>query len=229
MLPDKKTNPILKEAQQLREQDRANLVNLESFTKALNRKPAVVKVNKFQNGAKYVPISHVQTLLDQMFFGLWQTKNFNHKVIANELVGSVELWVFHPVIKEWIVRNGVAATQIRQNKGAALTDIGAKIKNALEMDAAHLYADCLKSAAKTLGPAFGRDLNRDITDNYKAVFSQHVERNVYSIEEVKRKLSTINSQADLIEYWESNTYWQNDQKVKSAFDEKHKDLADEQF
>ena len=229
MLPDKKTNPILKEAQQLREQDRANLVNLESFTKALNRKPAVVKVNKFQNGAKYVPISHVQTLLDQMFFGLWQTKNFNHQVIANELVGSVELWVFHPVIKEWIVRNGVAATQIRQNKGAALTDIGAKIKNALEMDAAHLYADCLKSAAKTLGPAFGRDLNRDITDNYKAVFSQHVERNVYSIEQVKQKLSTINNQADLIEYWESNTYWQNDQKIKSAFDEKHKDLTDEQF
>lgn len=225
----KKSNPIIKKAQELREQGRAELVNLETFTKALNRKPAVIKTNKFQNGAKYVPISHIQTLLDQMFFGLWQTKKFEYKVIANELCGSLELWVYHPVVKEWIVRTGVAATQIRQNKGADLTDIGAKIKNALEMDAAHLYADCIKSAAKTLGPAFGRDLNRDFVDNYKALVSKHVESQTYNVEEVRQKVKQIDNTMDLVEYYESNQVWKSDGEINFIFEEKRTELLNGGF
>ena len=226
---EKKSNPIIKKAQELREGNRAELVNLEGFTKALNRKPAVVKTNKFANNSQYVPISHVQTLLDQMFFGLWQTKNFDYKVIANELCGSIELHVYHPVIKEWIVRTGVAATQIRQNKGAKLTDIDQKIKNALEMDCAHLYADCVKSAAKTLGPAFGRDLNRDFVDNYKALVSKHVEANTYKAKEVREKVAKINDAGELVDYWESNTYWQNDTEIQAIFEDRQRDLRDERF
>jgi len=221
-----KTNPVIREAAELREQGRAQLVNLETSTKALNKKPAVVKVNKFQIGAKYVPISHIQTLLDQLFFGMWQTKNFSYQVVGNELVGSIELWLFHPVIKEWMVRTGVAATQIRQNKGAAITDINQKIKNALEMDAPHLYADCVKSAAKTLGPAFGRDLNRDFTDNYRAMVSEHVNKHAYSKEEVKTAVANINTQFELVEYWESNPMWKNDMDIMSIFDERKRDLRD---
>lgn len=224
-----KTNPTLQKAAQLREENRAELVNLETFNKALNRKPAVTKTNKFANNTKYVPISHVQTMLDTLYFGLWQTKNFQYKVIANELVGSIDLWVWHPVVKDWLVRTGVAATQIRQNKGAKLTDIGAKIKNALEMDAAHLYADCVKSAAKTLGPAFGRDLNRDFSDNYKAIVSKHVESGAYNAQEVKTNVAAIHDLNDLFDYWESNQYWQQDSAIKAIFEERQRDLQDEQF
>jgi hypothetical protein len=225
----KKSNPIIEKAAELREQGRAELMNLESFTSALNRKPAVVKVNKFAKNSEYVPIGHIQTMLDQMFFGLWQTKNFKKDVIANELVGSIELWVFHPVVKEWIVRTGVAATQIRQEKNAKLTDIDKKIKNALEQDAPHLYADCLKSAAKTLGPAFGRDLNRDFVDNYKALVSNHVQANVYNAKEVKETLNSLNNINDVFEYWETQPLWQQDPKIVALFEERKRDLNDEQF
>lgn len=68
-----KSTHITKRAEELRSQGRAELINLEGFTKALNRKPAVTKTNKFQNNAKYVPISHIQTLLDQLFF--WAMAN----------------------------------------------------------------------------------------------------------------------------------------------------------
>jgi hypothetical protein len=225
----KESNIILQDAKKLQTSNWSNLVNLETFTKALNKKPAVVKANKFANNSQYVPISHIQTLLDQMFFGLWQTKSFSYKVIANELVGSIELWVFHPSIKEWLVRTGVAATQIRQHKGAKLTDIDQKIKNALEMDAAHLYADCVKSAAKTLGPAFGRDLNRDFVDNYKALVSNYVQSNTYTAKEVKETLTQLDNISDVLDYWETQPIWQQDPKIIALFEERKKDIQDEQF
>lgn len=225
----KKSNAILDKATEERNEGRAQLVNLESFTKALNKKPAVTKTNKFQNNAKYIPISHIQTLLDQLFFGLWQTKNFTYQVVGNELIGRVELWVYHPVIKEWLVRTGVAATQIRQNKGAAITDINSKIKNALEMDAPHLYADCIKSACKTLGPAFGRDLNRDFVDNYRALVSGYVEKNTYSVEEVVEKLQTMKNEKQIVDYWETNQLWQNDPNIITLFEERKRDVRDESF
>lgn len=219
-------NPTLERAAELRSENRAELVNLESFASALNRSPKVIKVNKFANGTKYVPISHVQTLLDQMFFGLWQTKCFTYKVVGNELVGSIELWVYHPIIKEWLVRTGVAATQIRQNKGAKLTDIDAKIKNALEMDAPHLYADCVKSAAKTLGPAFGRDLNREFTDNYKALVSKAVSGQSYSVEEIAAKVAKISDVGELNTLFKSNPIWSSDEEIISLFEERKRDIQD---
>lgn len=217
-------NPTLERAAELRNNGRAELVNLESFTSALNRAPKVTKTNKFANNTQYVPISHVQTLLDQMFFGLWQTKCFTYKVVGNELVGSIELWVYHPIIKEWLVRTGVAATQIRQNKGAKLTDIDQKIKNALEMDAPHLYADCVKSAAKTLGPAFGRDLNREFTDNYKALVSKAVSGQSYDVAEVAKEVADINDVGELNALFRSNPIWQNDEDIITLFDERKRDI-----
>jgi hypothetical protein len=223
-MQSKKSNAIIKQAQSLRDQGRAELVNLESFTKALNRKPAVIKTNKFANNTQYVPISHIQTLLDTLYFGLWETKNFKYTVIGNEIAASVELWVFHPVIKKWIVRQGAAATQIRMNKGASVMDISQKIKNSVEMDLPHALADCVKSAAKTLGPAFGRDLNRDFVDNYKALVSRHVEANTYNIEEVQEKVKGIDNALDLLNYWDSNKIWQSDADIISIFDEKKREI-----
>ena len=219
-----KKNPVLQQARDLQQENRALLLNLEGFNKALNKKPAVTKTNKFANNTKYVPISHIQTLLDTLFFGLWQTKNFNYKVIANELVGSIDLWVYHPVLKDWLVRTGVAATQIRQNKGADLTDIGAKIKNALEMDAAHLYADCVKSAAKTLGPAFGRDLNRDFTDNYKTILSNYVESQSYDITAVTKQVDACNNTLELLALMDSNPYFAQDAELCQIFEERKNEL-----
>ena len=220
----KKKNPITDKALEMRSENRAELVNLETFTKALNRPPAIVKELKFANNAQYVPISHIQTLLDQLFFGLWQTKSFTFQVVGNELVGRVELWVYHPIIKEWLVRTGVAATQIRQLKGARITDIDSKIKNALEMDAPHLYADCIKSACKTLGPAFGRDLNRDFTDNYKALVTEAVKRLAYTVQEVKTKLQEFNSTTDVYNYFNQNAQFKGDKDVDLLFEERISEL-----
>jgi len=130
-----------------------------SFTKKLNEKPDESFVME-RSGFKYLPIGYVQTKLDEFFSGLVQTKNFRWECIGNEIVGGIDLYVFHPILGEWIVKTGSAATQVRIISGKALS-LENKIKNALEMDFPHLKADCITSAAKELGRAFGRDLNRE--------------------------------------------------------------------
>ena len=91
--------------------------------------------------------------------------------MANEICVNLELQVFHPVAKTWLSRCGVGACQIRQKAGAQISDINAKIKNALEMDLPHAKADALKNAAKSLGDLFGRNLTRKDKDTteYKPV------------------------------------------------------------
>lgn len=148
-------------------------VRLQNFTQRLNTppKPEEVRVNQFAGNTQYLPISFVEMTLDEMFFGLWETRDFRWQAMANEIVGSIILRVFHPVANQWIERTGASATMIRQQKGAGITDLNAKIHNALEMDFPHLKTDCIVNAAKSLGKSFGRDLNRVYTDLYRPIIT----------------------------------------------------------
>lgn len=141
---------------------------VERFQIFLNRQPKQDELfeHPHAKGYRYLPISFVQMSLDEVFLGLWEEVNFQWQIVGNEIVGTLELRVFHPVAKVWITRIGTAATMIRQAQGSKISDIDAKQKNALEMDFPHLKSDCLKSAAKSLGLSFGRDLNRKFADVY---------------------------------------------------------------
>lgn len=144
---------------------------LEKFQAFLNRQPNKdeVRVNQHAGNTLYLPISYVEMSLDELFFGLWETKSFEWKVVGNEIAGTITLRVFHPVEKIWIERIGASATMIRQQKGAGITEVEKKIHNALEMDFPHLKADCVVNAAKSLGTSLGRDLNRKFTDIYRPI------------------------------------------------------------
>ena len=136
---------------------------LQNFVKLLSKKPKdeEVKVNTYANNSKYLPISFVESTLDELFFGLWQTENFQASVVANEIIGQMDLLVFHPVVNTWIRRTGVAAVPIQMKSGSNVLDVNQKIINTLVKDYPHLKAECLKNACKTLGKAFGRDSDRD--------------------------------------------------------------------
>lgn len=154
-------------------------MRLEKFMKALNSPPndSEIMRNPHAGNIMYLPISYVEMTLDEMFFGLWKTENFRWQVMVNEIVGSLDLHVKHPITGEWIVRTGASATMIRQQKGATISEVDKKIHNALEMDMPHLKADCIVNAARSLGKLFGRDLNRKFTDNYKPLITAAAERN----------------------------------------------------
>lgn len=202
-----------------------NFSSIEAFTKALNQPPPKneILINKLANNSKYLPISFVQMKLDEMFFGLWETVNFEYQVVANEIVGRLELRVFHPVAKIWITRTGAAATMIQQQKGAAITDIGAKHKNTLVKDFPHLEAECLKNAAKKLGKMFGRDLNREHVDEHNGVIEQAKEAATVK-DEIKMHLEKCNNVAEInLLFGSYSSYLSNDQ-VRQLFIDRRKEL-----
>lgn len=158
------------------------------YTQSIWNKPVVndkIKTNKYAGNSKFLPISVVEAQLDEIFFGLWQTRNIQYSVVANEILCTLELWVFHPILKEWIVRTGAGAAMIQQDAykkdedgnymtrakkdGTGVekikinprpTDADYKIKNTLVKDFPHAKAEAFKNAAKSIGKYFGRDLNR---------------------------------------------------------------------
>jgi hypothetical protein len=97
------------------------------------------------------------------------------------------------------------------------------------MDAPHLYADCIKSACKTLGPAFGRDLNRDFVDNYRSLVSDHIQKNVYNVKDVEQEVKAIDDRLELLNLWDSNFIWQSDEAVIAIFEERKRDIDNENF
>jgi hypothetical protein len=158
--------------------------------KFLSREPKNLKT---LNGVKYVPVSEVETLLDELYFGLWQVKNLEIKHIANEIVCSLELWVFHPTAQIWICRSGCSAVPMMQKKNSNILDMGAKIKNALVKNVPTAKAEALKNASKSLGKAFGRDLNRDFQDDYDPVVSMDSAKKETKDTDFKPKGKVVNN------------------------------------
>lgn len=158
------------------------LIKVQKFSTLLN-KP--VEKNKLQsyNGASYLPISFMEMTLDELFFGQWETKNFKWERMFNEIVGSIELEVLHPITGRTITRIGTAAIQIMQDAGKTVAEFNdTKKKNALLMGFPKLKAECFKNACISLGKYFGRDVNRKFEDAYEALIKAQEKISIEDLE-----------------------------------------------
>lgn len=153
-------------------------LKLQNFCKMLAKLPEPTEFQKTPDGkAHYLPIDFIETSLDELFYGLWQTKGFEWKPIANEITASITLMVFHPTAHIWIERIGTASYPIMvdkapegltgQDKNRWALDVNNKKPNALDMGLPKLKTDCIKNAALSLGNLFGRNINRKHVDTYK--------------------------------------------------------------
>lgn len=208
---------------------------LEGFTQRLNDAipKEEIQINTFANNSQFLPISFVQMKLDEIYMGAWQTRNFKAMVVANEIVGEIELYVFHPVLKQWICRVGSAATPIQLKaeyekdengefrkdsrgnkikKEKDILDASKKIENTLVKDYPHLMAECVKSAAKTLGKIFGRDLNRKHEDSYTPIYTIEI-----STEEVISKINECPDLPCLVDIWNEYPILHKNKEFKNRF------------
>lgn len=154
------------------------LIQLQNFTQRLNREPDSNELGSTPDGkAKTLPISFIEMTLDELFFGQWSTENFKWSAITNEVQGSIDLVVTHPITGQQIRRTGAASIIITVDKapeGLTGPDRNKwamnpenKKSNALDLGFPKLKAECLKNAAQSLGKIFGRDLNRKEKDTFK--------------------------------------------------------------
>lgn len=146
----------------------------------------------------YIPISFLEMKLDEMFLGMWSTENFQYQAIANELIGSIDVKFYHPIAGTWITRTGAGGVIIRQKKDASITDLSAKIKNALVMDMPHLKAECFRNACVSIGKVFGRDLNREFSDYFDEYGHLDETSKAVAIEELNGELPLTDKEISAI-------------------------------
>lgn len=206
------------------------LKKVENFQKLLMRKPkpSDIKINKLAKNSKFIPIGIVEKTLDEIFSGLWRTKNFKYTIVVNELVGDLELEIFHPVIQEWIIRSGSAAVPIMVKANTDFTNVKNKYINACVTVAPHLKAECIKNAAKSFGEVFGRNLNRKDDDyaSYTPLSERIIpEKELLDIAEKLADCSTKEETHELFKTY-SRTY-KDDFTVRRMFIDRIKELPKE--
>jgi hypothetical protein len=180
---------------------------LEQFTQRLNAQPdeSEIQVNKAANNSKYLPISFTETKLDEIFAGLWNWELKSYMVVANEIIATGVLEIFHPVARVWLRRSGTAAVMIQQKSekyggSGRVSNIDDKIKNTLVKDFPHLESEVLKSAAKKFGKVFGRDLNRQFEDSYSPIYTEEV-NSTEGLAQAKEALSNAVKEEEFKSIW----------------------------
>ena len=144
---------------------------LAQFIRDLNSEPNPDHIRKNEDGSLYLPISHTQNLLDEIFIGQWDFEVTQSVYGRKWARGSGIMEVTNPVTGAKTKRNGDAAILLTGN---------------LRTDSPRLEAMILLSCAKKFGRVFGRDLNRTKDDAPLPIVK--IEKSDISSEERRMKI-----------------------------------------
>jgi hypothetical protein len=120
---------------------------------------AWVKVNKFANNSKYLPIDKVEWLLRKIFKA-FRIEITGQGVAFNGVWVSVRLHYLHPVTNKWEFHDGIGASEMQTAKGTSPADLVNINKNALSMAFPVAKSYAIKDASHHFGNVFGANLNR---------------------------------------------------------------------
>jgi len=134
---------------------------LEKFNKLLDKKPDNKWVEIGEYGGKkyrYLPIRKVEELLKEVFGAVQYKKSGNIMIVGNNVVYSLDVLVFHPVLKEWLTYNGVSAVPLNVDSEGNTHDLQPLIPLSKAL--------AITNAARYIGRYFGSHLNEE--DKVKA-------------------------------------------------------------
>lgn len=141
-------------------------IDMPSYLNIINSEPrrSWIQVNKYSQNAKYIPIGIVEELL-RAIYPAWEAAQVGEpKILGNSVVISVELRVFHPILKHWLSFPGVGAVPIEVAQGAHPTDWTQINSKAMHKNVPAALSYAINNAAKKIGRIFGSHLNRkDVT------------------------------------------------------------------
>lgn len=158
---------------------RTEFERIQKIVALCNREPEKEFVLTHDEGFKYLPISFIETAMDEIFFGQWSVKGFKYEQFQNELVGSLEIEIISPINGRVITRTGTGSVLVYEGRSTCLT-----------LGVPRLKTECIKNAVQSLGKYFGRDLNREIFDNYDPMIKPKKEEKQENIvNTVLKKLS----------------------------------------
>jgi hypothetical protein len=148
-----------------------NFDSFDSWREALQKSPNEnwLKERKIGSGktSKYLPL-FIQEALVSLFFREFDVVDQDYKVIANEIVFSVKIsFLGDYPNSEHSFMTGIAAKPIQQDSGTSASSfpLGKKV-NALEYNAPAARSAAISNALTTYANLFGRNVNRDIRNDY---------------------------------------------------------------
>lgn len=171
----------------------------DRFNQLVNSDPKQewVKVNKYANNSKYIPIGIVETLL-QKIFKQYRVEVIREGVMFNSVYVTVRLHYLSLLTNEWSYHDGVGAVQLQTKQGSSPAELQNINNNAVMMALPMAKSYAIKDAAEHVGKLFGRDLNRkDVleynTDNsIKVAKEERVKERAVKMIEAAKTLSDIN-------------------------------------
>jgi len=171
----------------------------DRFNQLVNADPKQewVKVNKYANNSKYIPIGIVETLL-QKIFKQYRVEVIREGVMFNSVYVTVRLHYLSLLTNEWAYHDGVGAVQLQTKQGSSPAELQNINNNAVMMALPMAKSYAVKDAAEHIGKLFGRDLNRkDVleynTDNsIKVAKEERVKERAVKMIEAAKTLSDIN-------------------------------------
>jgi hypothetical protein len=126
-------------------------------------KPEWVKVNKFANNSRYLPIDKVEYLL-KMIFPLHRIEILDSKTAFNAVTVVVRVHYFHPITQTWEYHDGIGAEALQVDAGGSASDLTQIKKGAVAMAFPIAKSYAIKDACHHFGNLFGANLNRkDVT------------------------------------------------------------------
>ena len=140
-------------------------ISLNEYSKLVNTSPRAswVKVNKYSQNAKYLPIGIIEELLSEVF-PFWQVEQHGEpKILGNSIVISVNLKVFNPILGDWLSYAGVGAVPIEVKAGSSPIDFTQINSKAMHKNVPAALSYAVNNAAKKIGKLFGSHLNRNET------------------------------------------------------------------
>lgn len=163
----------------------------EEFLKIINADPVDVKTSEDES-YKFVPISAIENALDEIFSAHWSWDFQREFWGRGYATGKGILSVKNPVSGEWVSRSGTAAIPLTKN---------------IAMDYPKLESQTIINAAKKIGKAFGRDLNRDKDDEALPVIDVEGGDEISAAQDkVMARLLEIDNKDDALVYLEDSGF-----------------------
>lgn len=228
------TNETNEQGLRVFEQERFKAI--EQFTHILNEKPKDSELQStFDKKAKTLPISFIETKLDEVYLRQWGTRDQQVIHIANELLVTLTLWVIDPQTGREITRCGFAAVsmqwdavpealqwkdgeplQNKRDRNAWNMDLQNKKQESLKLPFPKAKAMAIKNAAQSLGKAFGRDINRKHEDTPGDFYTDLMEGNEM-LAEAKDLILKARTKPDFDTIWSSYPDLHEDERFKKEF------------
>lgn len=183
----------------------AEIRNLDRLKQFLNIEPPAswLKENAFSRGTKYLPIDKVEILFDTIF-PEWRVDIKSIVQLAQSIVAIVRVHYKNPVTNEWSYSDGTGAVALKTDKGYSAADLSHIKSDAVQTGAPSAVSYAIKDAAKHLGKIFGRDINRDDTVDFKAVYvnaerTDDVSNRKFHKDHIDIKYATLRSSLDNVD------------------------------